>query len=243
MKKAHVSQINALQDVILVNKPLGWTSFQVVNKLRYAITRFHKESLLESNGQKRRIKVGHAGTLDPLATGLLIICVGKETKNIDQYMATEKEYTGSFCLGATRPSYDKETEINQHFETSHITNELIMEVAAGFVGEQMQMPPIFSAIKKDGQRAYNAARSGTEIVLDKRFINILSFEITKIEMPLVYFKIVCSKGTYIRSIANDFGEKLSSGAYLDSLCRTASGNYLLTDAVTIEEFLQVENKE
>ncbi|MES2654327.1 MAG: tRNA pseudouridine(55) synthase TruB [Bacteroidota bacterium] len=243
MKKAHVSQINALQDVILVNKPLGWTSFQVVNKLRYAITRFHKESLLESNGQKRRIKVGHAGTLDPLATGLLIICVGKETKNIDQYMATEKEYTGSFCLGATRPSYDKETEINQHFETSHITNELIMEVAAGFVGEQMQMPPIFSAIKKDGQRAYNAARSGTEIVLDKRLINILSFEITKIEMPLVYFKIVCSKGTYIRSIANDFGEKLSSGAYLDSLCRTASGNYLLTDAVTIEEFLQVENKE
>ncbi|MES2380988.1 MAG: tRNA pseudouridine(55) synthase TruB [Bacteroidota bacterium] len=243
MKKAHVSQINALQDVILVNKPLGWTSFQVVNKLRYAITRFHKESLLENNGQKRRIKVGHAGTLDPLATGLLIICVGKETKNIDQYMATEKEYTGSFCLGATRPSYDKETEINQHFETSHITNELIMEVAAGFVGEQMQMPPIFSAIKKDGQRAYNAARSGTEIVLDKRLINILSFEITKIEMPLVYFKIVCSKGTYIRSIANDFGEKLSSGAYLDSLCRTASGNYLLTDAVTIEEFLQVENKE
>ncbi len=240
MKKAHVSQINALQDVVLINKPLGWTSFQVVNKLRYAITRFHKESLLESNGQKRRIKVGHAGTLDPLASGLLIICVGKETKNIDQYMATEKEYTGSFFLGATRPSYDKETEINQHFETSHINNELIMQVAKSFVGEQMQMPPVFSAIKKDGQRAYNAARSGTEIVLDKRPINILSFEITKIEMPLVYFKIVCSKGTYIRSIANDFGERLNSGAYLDSLCRTASGKYVLADAVTIEEFLQAE---
>lgn len=240
MKKAHVSQINALQDVVLINKPLGWTSFQVVNKLRYAITRFHKESLLESNGQKRKIKVGHAGTLDPLAGGLLIICVGKETKNIDQYMATEKEYTGSFFLGATRPSYDKETEINQHFETSHITNELIMQTAESFVGEQMQMPPVFSAIKKDGQRAYNAARSGSEIVLDKRPINILLFEITKIEMPLVYFKIVCSKGTYIRSIANDFGERLNSGAYLDSLCRTASGKYILADAVTIEEFLQAE---
>lgn len=240
MKKAHVSQINALQDVVLINKPLGWTSFQVVNKLRYAITRFHKESLLESNGQKRKIKVGHAGTLDPLASGLLIICVGKETKNIDQYMATEKEYTGSFFLGATRPSYDKETEINQHFETSHITNELIMQTAESFVGEQMQMPPVFSAIKKDGQRAYNAARSGSEIVLDKRPINILLFEITKIEMPLVYFKIVCSKGTYIRSIANDFGERLNSGAYLDSLCRTASGKYILADAVTIEEFLQAE---
>lgn len=240
MKKAHVSQIDPLQDVILINKPLGWTSFQVVNKLRYAITKFHKESLLESNGQKRRIKVGHAGTLDPLATGLLIVCVGKETKNIDQYMATEKEYTGSICLGATRPSYDKETEINKHFETSHITNDLILQAAAGFVGEQMQMPPVFSAIKKDGQRAYNAARSGSEIVLDKRPIHIKAFEITKIEMPLVYFRIVCSKGTYIRSIASDFGERLNSGAYLDSLCRTASGSYVLADAVTIEEFLKTE---
>ncbi len=176
--KKHVSTINPLQDMLLVNKPLGWSSFQVVNKLRYAITRFHKESLLESNGQKRKIKVGHAGTLDPLATGLLIICVGKETKNIDQYMASEKEYTGSFYIGATRPSYDKETEIDETFDTSFITNEMILNAAKSFEGEQLQMPPIFSAIKKDGQRAYTAARSGQEIILTPRPITIFSFEIT-----------------------------------------------------------------
>lgn len=235
--KKHVSTINPLQDMLLINKPIGWSSFQVVNKLRYAITRFHKESLVESNGQKRKIKVGHAGTLDPLATGLLILCVGKETKNIEQYMASEKEYTGSFFIGATRPSHDQETEIDQLFETSFITEELIIATAKSFEGEQLQMPPIFSAIKKDGQRAYTAARSGQEITLSPRPITIFSFEITEIEMPLVSFKIKCSKGTYIRSIAFDFGKKLNSGAYLNSLCRTASGNYNLEDAVSIEEFL------
>lgn len=233
----NVSSINPLQDMILINKPLGWTSFQVVNKLRYSITKFHKLALVESNGQKRKIKVGHAGTLDPLATGLLILCVGKETKNIDQYMASEKEYTGSFFIGATRPSYDKETEIDQNFETNFITNEMILETAKSFEGEQLQMPPIFSAIKKDGQRAYNAARSGQEIILTPRPITIISFEITEITMPLVSFKIKCSKGTYIRSIAFDFGKKLNSGAYLNSLCRTASGNYNLENAVSIEDFL------
>ena len=235
--KKHVSTINPLQDMLLINKPIGWSSFQVVNKLRYAITRFHKESLVESNGQKRKIKVGHAGTLDPLATGLLILCVGKETKNIEQYMASEKEYTGSFFIGATRPSHDQETEIDQLFETNFITNELILATAKNFEGEQLQMPPIFSAIKKDGQRAYTAARSGQEITLSPRPITIFSFEITEIEMPLVSFKIKCSKGTYIRSIAFDFGKKLNSGAYLNSLCRTTSGNYNLEDAVSIEEFL------
>lgn len=235
--KKHVSIINPLQDMLLVNKPIGWSSFQVVNKLRYAITRFHKESLLESNGQKRKIKVGHAGTLDPLATGLLILCVGKETKNIEQYMASEKEYTGTFFIGATRPSHDQETEIDQLFETNFITDELILATAKSFEGEQLQMPPIFSAIKKDGQRAYTAARSGQEITLSPRLITIFSFEITQIEMPLVNFKIKCSKGTYIRSIAFDFGNKLNSGAYLNSLCRTASGEYLLENAVSIEEFL------
>lgn len=235
--KKHVSIINPLQDMLLVNKPIGWSSFQVVNKLRYAITRFHKESLLESNGQKRKIKVGHAGTLDPLATGLLILCVGKETKNIEQYMASEKEYTGTFFIGATRPSHDQETEIDQLFETNFITDELILATAKSFEGEQLQMPPIFSAIKKDGQRAYTAARSGQEITLSPRLITIFSFEITQIEMPLVSFKIKCSKGTYIRSIAFDFGNKLNSGAYLNSLCRTASGEYLLENAVSIEEFL------
>lgn len=239
--KKNVSSINPLKDMLLINKPIGWSSFQVVNKLRYAITRFHKESLLESNGQKRKIKVGHAGTLDPLATGLLILCVGKETKNIEQYMASEKEYTGSFFIGATRPSHDKETEIDQTFETSFITDELINETAKNFEGEQLQMPPIFSAIKKDGQRAYTAARSGQEITLSPRPITIFSFEITQIEMPLVSFKIKCSKGTYIRSIAFDFGKKLNSGAYLNSLCRTASGNYHLENAVSIEEFLNVES--
>jgi tRNA pseudouridine55 synthase len=236
--KKNVSIIMPLQDMILINKPIGWSSFQVVNKLRYAITRYHKETLIESNGQKRKIKVGHAGTLDPLATGLLILCVGKETKNIEQYMASEKEYTGSFFMGATRPSYDKETEINEIFETNFITHEMIFETAKNFEGEQLQMPPIFSAIKKDGQRAYTAARSGQEIILTPRPITIFSFEITKIEMPLVSFKIKCSKGTYIRSIAYDFGKKLNSGAYLNSLCRTASGNYNLENAVSIEEFLE-----
>jgi tRNA pseudouridine55 synthase len=236
-KSKTIVSINPLQDVVLVNKPLGWTSFQVVNKLRYAITKFHIETLKANNVGKKKIKVGHAGTLDPLATGLLIICIGKETKNIDQYMATEKEYTGSIYLGATTPSYDKETEVSETFDISGITNEMIEATAKSFVGEQMQLPPVFSAIKKDGQRAYDAARKGQEIELNPRPITIHNFEITAIELPLVYFKINCSKGTYIRSIAYDFGKKLNNGAHLNSLCRTASGDYNLQNAVTIEEFL------
>lgn len=238
-EKKNIINTNPLQDVLLINKPLGWTSFQVVNKLRYSITKNHQKTLSQNDTGKKKIKVGHAGTLDPLATGLLIICVGKETKNIDQYMATQKEYTGSICLGSTTPSYDKETEVNETFDIQHITNDMIIKNAESFLGEQLQMPPIFSALKKDGQRAYDAARKGQEIELTPRNICINEFEITKIELPLVHFRINCSKGTYIRSIAFDFGKKLNAGAYLNSLCRTASGSYYLNDASTLEEYLGV----
>jgi tRNA pseudouridine55 synthase len=221
--------------VLLINKPLTWTSFDVVNKLRYILLRnLHKFKQI-SESEKRKLKVGHAGTLDPLATGLLIVCIGKETKNIDQYMATEKEYTGSFCLGATRPSYDNETEVDQTYPTQHITPDLIQQTTQQFLGDIMQFPPVFSAIKKDGVRLYECARAGIEVELTARAVTIKEFEITNIELPLVEFKVVCSKGTYIRSLAHDFGKALNSGAYLNSLCRTRSGSYLLSDAYSVEE--------
>jgi tRNA pseudouridine55 synthase len=224
--------------VILINKPLEWTSFDVVNKIRYAVIKYlrqHTPELFE--GRKYRPKVGHAGTLDPLASGLMIVCVGKETKNIDQYMGQEKEYTGSVFLGATRPSYDKETEIDQTFDTSHITEELIYKAVQQFLGEIDQVPPVFSAIKKDGKKAYQSAREGEAIILESRKIVIKEFEITKIEMPLVHFRIVCSKGTYIRSIAYDFGKALNSGAYLESLCRTRIGEFKLENAWSVQDFV------
>lgn len=229
--------------VLLINKPLTWTSFDVVNKLRYILLRsLHKFKEIKE-GEKRKLKVGHAGTLDPLATGLLIVCIGKETKNIDQYMATEKEYTGSFYLGATRPSYDNETEIDQTYPTGHITTELIHQTTQQFIGDMMQLPPVYSAIKKDGVRLYESARAGTEVELTPRPVTIKIFEITKIEMPIVEFRVVCSKGTYIRSLAYDFGKALNSGAYLNSLCRTRSGNYFLSDALSLEDALAlIENQ-
>lgn len=223
--------------VLLVNKPLEWTSFDVVNKLRYTLLKNLHKYYVDPPATKRKIKVGHAGTLDPLATGLLIVCVGKETKNIDSYMATEKEYTGSFFLGATTPSYDLETEVNQTFETTSITEEKIYETVKKFTGDIMQIPPIYSALKKDGKKLYESARAGVEIEIAARPVTIHSFEITKIELPLVYFKVVCSKGTYIRSLAYDFGKALNAGAYLNSLCRTRSGIYKLDDAKTIDEWL------
>jgi len=229
--------------VILINKPLHWTSFDVVNKIRYVLLKKIR-TILEKNGaevKKVKYKVGHAGTLDPLATGLLIICTGRETKNIDTYMAQEKEYTGIIFLGATRPSFDNETEIEATFDVSTITKENIFETAKKFTGEIEQQPPIFSAIKKDGKAAYKSARAGEEIKLDSRKIFINEFEITKIEMPLVHFRIMCSKGTYIRSIANDFGKALNSGGYLHSLCRTRIGKYKLEDAVSVEEFVNLNN--
>jgi len=229
--------------VLLINKPLTWTSFDVVNKLRYILLRsLHKFKEIKE-GEKRKLKVGHAGTLDPLATGLLIVRIGKETKNIDQYMATEKEYTGSFYIGATRPSYDNETEVDQTYPTEHITTELIHQTTQQFIGDMMQLPPVYSAIKKDGVRLYESARAGTEVELTPRPVTIKAFEITKIEMPIVEFSVVCSKGTYIRSLAYDFGKALNSGAHLNSLCRTRSGNYLLSDAHTVEEVVSfIENQ-
>lgn len=213
--------------VLIIDKPLNWTSFQVVNKIRWAIRK--KFNL-------KKIKVGHAGTLDPLATGLLIVCTGKMTKSINEYQAENKEYTGTITLGATTPSFDLETEIDRSFPIAHVTEELIHATAESFKGLIKQKPPIYSAIKKDGIRLYELARKGEETDIKSREVHILDFEITKIELPVVHFKIVCSKGTYIRSIANDFGKALKSGGHLSSLRRTKSGAFDLTEAISPESF-------
>ena len=214
--------------VLLIDKPLEWTSFQVVNKLRWAIKKQFK---------LKKIKVGHAGTLDPLATGLLIICTGAFTKKIEQYQAQEKEYTGTFTLGATTPSYDLETEIDQHYPTEHLSEEIIKKTTENFIGEIEQKPPIFSAVKKDGKRLYELARAGETTEIKPRTITITEFEITNIQLPEVDFRVVCSKGTYIRSMANDFGIALNSGAYLSKLRRTRIGNFSVKDALSIDDFL------
>ena len=214
--------------VLLIDKPLTWTSFQVVNKLRWEIRqRFNI----------KKIKVGHAGTLDPLATGLLIICTGKQTKQIDTYQGQVKEYRGTFTLGGTTPSYDLETEIDNTFPTAHITEELLHETTKQFIGEIQQKPPIFSAIKKDGKRLYELARKGETTEIKERTVTVSSFEITKIKLPEVEFRIICSKGTYIRSIAFDYGKALNSGGYLSALRRTKIGNFSVDDAFSVEEFI------
>ena len=215
--------------VLLIDKPLNWTSFQVVNKLRWAIRR--KFDL-------KKIKVGHAGTLDPLATGLLVICTGKKTKSISEYQAESKEYTGRIRLGETTPSYDLETEVDKSWPVDHITPELIEEAARHFTGSIEQTPPIFSAVKQDGVRLYEKARKGEEVEIKKRMVHILAFEITSIEMPDIEFRVACSKGTYIRSLAHDFGQKLQSGAHLTELRRTRSGAFDVEQAETIEGFLE-----
>ena len=207
--------------VLLIDKPLRWTSFDAVRKIRNLI---------------RIKKVGHAGTLDPLATGLLIICTGKFTKKINEYMAREKEYTGTITLGATTPTYDLESEPVNFKPTDSLTEEQLKATTNFFIGEILQIPPAHSAIKQDGKRVYELARQGKEVKLEPRKITIKEFEITGIELPVVHFRVVCSTGTYIRSLANDFGEKLGCGAYLSSLCRTRIGEFLLSDAITIEEF-------
>jgi len=214
--------------VLLIDKPLTWTSFQVVNKLRWEI---------RQRFSIKKIKVGHAGTLDPLATGLLIICTGKQTKQIDTYQGQVKEYTGTFTLGGTTQSYDLETEIDNTFPTAHITEELLHETTKQFVGEIQQKPPIFSAIKKDGKRLYELARKGETIEIKERTVTVSSFEITKIKLPEVEFRIICSKGTYIRSIAFDYGKALNSGGYLSALRRTKIGNFSVDDAFSVEEFI------
>jgi tRNA pseudouridine55 synthase len=214
--------------VLLINKPLTWTSFQVVNKLRWNI---------RQKFELGKIKVGHAGTLDPLATGLLIICTGNFTKKIDEYQAQIKEYTGEITLGATTPSYDLETEVDETFPVDHITSELIEETAKQFVGDIAQIPPMFSAIKMAGVRMYDLARQGKTREIQSRKITIETFEITNISLPKVQFRIVCSKGTYIRSLAYDFGKALNSGGHLSALRRTKIGDFNIKDAVEIEDFI------
>ncbi|MCI0750857.1 MAG: tRNA pseudouridine(55) synthase TruB [Flammeovirgaceae bacterium] len=208
--------------VLLINKPYDWTSFDVVNKLRYAL---------------KIKKIGHAGTLDPLATGLLIICTGKMTKRIEEFMGQEKEYTGTFVIGQTTPSHDLETEISQAVDVSQVSYGQLNEAARKLTGFIQQIPPMHSAIKIEGKRAYELARKGKEVELKSRTVEIREFEITSVELPTVHFRISCSKGTYIRSVARDFGEALGVGAYLLSLCRTRIGNYRLAEATTIEHIV------
>lgn len=216
-------------EVLLIDKPLGWTSFRVVDYIRLHIRK--KLGL-------KKIKVGHAGTLDPLASGLLIICTGKETKNIESYQALSKEYIGTIRLGATTPSYDLETEINQVYPTEHLHNELLLNAAKKFTGVIMQKPPIFSAKRIDGERAYEVARRGDNIEMPARKITIEIFDLTDINLPDVDFRIVCSKGTYIRSIARDFGAILNSGGHLTALRRTKIGEFKVNNALSIETFLK-----
>lgn len=205
--------------ILLVDKPYQWTSFDVVNKLRYKL---------------KIKKIGHAGTLDPLATGLLIICTGKMTKKINEFMGLEKEYTGKFVLGQVTPSYDLETAVTETKDISHLTEQQIRETAKQFTGILQQVPPVHSAIKIGGKRAYKIARQGKELELKPREVEIKEFEITTIELPEVSFRVVCSKGTYIRSLAHDYGKALGTGAYLTGLCRTRIGGFLLKDALSLD---------
>jgi tRNA pseudouridine55 synthase len=214
--------------VLQIDKPLNWTSFQAVNKLKWA---------LKSKLGLKKIKIGHAGTLDPLATGLLLVCTGKFTKRISELQGQEKEYTGTITVGATTPSYDLETEINETFPTEHITEELIHETVKQFIGEIDQRPPIFSALKKDGVRLYEHARNGEEVEIPTRKTVIHEFEITRIALPEIDFRVVCSKGTYIRSLAFDFGKALNSGGHLTALRRTKIGNYDVKDGYDLEAFV------
>ena len=207
--------------VLLIDKPLKWTSFDVVRKVRNLV---------------KIKKVGHAGTLDPLATGLLIICTGKFTKRINEFMAREKEYTGSFTLGATTPTYDLESDPINLKPFGHLIDDEIKEATIQFTGEIMQVPPAHSAIKQQGKRVYELARQGKEVILEPRKLFIREFEITEIALPVVSFRVVCSTGTYIRSLANDFGQALGCGAYLSSLCRTRIGEFKNEDAMSMEEF-------
>jgi len=222
-------------EVILVDKPLRWTSFDVVNKLRWK---------LKKQYDVKKMKVGHAGTLDPLATGLLIICTGQKTKISQELTADDKTYTGTFLVGKTTPSFDLETEYDKTYPTDHINDELMNKVVNEFLGEQLQTPPIFSAKKIDGKRAYESARQGKTIEMRQNLIRIDHFTIDSKDFPEVHFEIKCSKGTYIRSIAQDFGKKLGAGACLIALRRTKSGEFSIDDAKSVDEWLEIiENTE
>jgi tRNA pseudouridine55 synthase len=212
-------------ELLLIDKPLEWTSFDVVGKIRNSL-------------RIKKIKVGHAGTLDPLATGLLIVCTGKLTKKVDEFMAEDKEYTGTITLGASTPSYDMETEIDQTFDISHVTPNLIQETAQSFLGILDQVSPAYSAINIDGERAYMKARRGEVVKMKARKIEIKSFDIMAIEENKVSFRIACTKGTYIRSIAHDFGKKMNAGAYLSSLRRTKSGNFSVDNAWQLSDLIE-----
>lgn len=214
--------------VLLIDKPLTWSSFQAVNKLKYILKR--------NFDLPKKFKIGHAGTLDPLASGLLIICTGKFTKKITEIQAQPKEYTGTFFIGATTPSYDLETEIDQTYPSTHIDEALIHKTVAQFLGEIDQKPPVFSAIKKEGIRLYEHARAGVEVEIASRKTTIYEFEITRIALPEIDFRVVCSKGTYIRSLAFDFGKAMNSGSHLTALRRTKIGDYNVQNAMTPEQF-------
>ena len=213
---------------ILINKPLRWTSFDVVKKIR---------NTLRTALNIKKIKVGHAGTLDPLADGLLIVCTGKFTKRINEFQAQEKEYTAEFTLGATTPSFDLETEVNETFDYNHITEDMLKTSAESLTGNILQTPPIYSAIKQDGKRLYEHARKGEDVKIKERMVHVSKFEIIKVEMPKVHVRIVCSKGTYIRSLAQTFGKNLNSGAHLSQLTRTRIGKFELSQAIDIQEFI------
>ena len=217
-------------EVLLIDKELEWTSFDVVKSIRGSLQSLHNV---------KRFKVGHAGTLDPLATGLLLVCTGKATKTIDNLQAQDKVYTGSICLGATTPSFDREKDIDQTYPIDHITEKLIYDAAKSFEGTIQQTPPLYSAIKIEGKRAYEYARNNKDVEIKSREIQIYHFNITKIEMPEIYFEIKCSKGTYIRSIARDFGIALNSGAYLSSLRRTMIGNFSIKDAISVSKMKEI----
>ncbi|MDR2970865.1 MAG: tRNA pseudouridine(55) synthase TruB [Bacteroidales bacterium] len=220
--------MNIEGDILVFDKPYRCTSFDLVGKVKKYIRQ--QEQRKE---ERRKVKVGHAGTLDPLATGVMIICVGSFTKKIEQFQALEKEYTGTFMLGATTPSFDLEKPIDETFPVEQITEEQIYRVAQSFVGEQKQVPPLFSAVKVDGKRAYLLARAGEEPEIKPKQITISAFEITRIVLPEVDFRVVCSKGTYIRSIARDFGQKLKSGAHLTALRRTRIGEFKVEKAIQV----------
>ncbi len=221
--------------LLLINKPLEWTSFDVVKKVR---------NLLRTHFKVKKIKVGHAGTLDPLASGLLVVCTGKFTKRINEFQRQEKEYTGTISLGATTPSYDLETEIDETFPIAHIKKENIQAATKKFIGTIDQFPPVFSALKKNGERLYEKARRGETVQLVARQVHIHKFEITRIEFPEIDFRVVSSKGTYIRSLAHDFGRALNSGAHLSALCRTRIGNFQLNQAFdfeTLKDYVETQD--
>lgn len=224
------NEINLVEDgyVAVIDKPLEWTSADVVRKVKFRLQRMGY----------RKIKVGHAGTLDPLATGILIVCIGKATKRVDALQAERKEYVAELMLGATTPSFDMEHEVDATYPTDHITREKVLEVLASLEGERLQSPPLYSAKKVEGVRAYEFARAGEEVELKKALINIYSLTLEEYDLPKIRIRVECSKGTYIRSLAREIGEALQSGAYLTSLRRTASGDFRVENALQLEDFLK-----